>query len=394
MDVNGRIGAIVDRRTDELLALRRQLHQHPELAFEEHETAKAVTGFLAKLGIPFKAGVGRTGVVAVLEGAQPGRTVGIRADMDALPVHEETGLPYASKIAGKMHACGHDAHTVIALGVAAALSELRGELHGRIKFIFQPAEETLSGAVAMIKDGVLDDAPKMDVILGYHNWPPLKAGAVGYHPENVMASADAFDLTIKGRGGHAAHPHLAIDALAAAAYFVTQVQTIVSREIAPLSPAVITIGEMHAGTARNVVAGEAVLKASVRTQESGLSDKIEAAVRRLLKGLEESMRVETDLKWQRMAPVLRNHKPTLERVLTIARDALGADNVVNLNQASMGSEDFAWFAEKIPAAHLRIGSKIDGLDTAIHRSNYDCHDLTIPTGVKVVARAALELAKG
>jgi hippurate hydrolase len=394
MDVNTRLSAIVDRRTDELLALRRRIHQHPELAFEEHETAKAVTGFLGKLGIPFKTGIGKTGVVAVLEGAKPGRTVGIRADMDALPVHEETGLPYASKISGKMHACGHDAHTAIALGVAAALSELRGELHGRIKFIFQPAEETLSGAAAMIKDGVLDDAPKMDAILGYHNWPPLKAGAVGYHPENVMASADAFDLTIKGRGGHAAHPHLAIDALAAAAYFVTQVQTVVSREIAPLAPAVVTIGEMHAGTARNVVAGEAVLKASVRTQEAGLSDKIETAVRRLLAGLEKSMRVETELKWQRMAPVLRNDKPTLDRVLAIARDVLGADNVVNLNQASMGSEDFAWFAERIPAAHLRIGSKIDGLDTAIHRSNYDCHDLTIPTGVKVVARAALDLARG
>jgi amidohydrolase len=311
-----------------------------------------------------------------------------------LPVHEETGLPYASKIAGKMHACGHDAHTVIALGVAAALSELRGELHGRIKFIFQPAEETLSGAVAMIKDGVLDDAPKMDVILGYHNWPLLKAGAVGFHPENVMASADAFDLTIKGRGGHAAHPHLAIDALVAAAHFVTQAQTVVSREIAPLSAAVLSIGELHAGTARNVVASEAVLKASVRTQEAGLSDKIEAAVRRLLRGIEESMRVETDLKWQRMTPVLRNDKAILERVLNVARDVLGPDNVVNLNQASMGSEDYAWFAEKIPSAHLRIGSKIEGLDTAIHRSNYDCHDLTIPTGVKVVASAALDLAKG
>jgi amidohydrolase len=394
MDVNTSVGAIVDRRTDELLALRRQLHQHPELAFEEHETAKAVTGYLSRLGIPFKAGIGKTGVVALLEGTKPGRTVGVRADMDALPIHEETGLPFASKTAGKMHACGHDAHTVIALGVAATLNEMRDQLHGRIKFIFQPAEETLSGAAAMIKDGVLEDAPKMDVILGYHNWPPLKAGTVGYHPEIVMSSADAFDLTIKGRGGHAAHPHLAIDALAAAAYFVTQAQTIVSREIAPLSPAVLTIGELHAGTARNVVAGEAVLKASVRTQEPGLSDKIEAAVRRLLEGLEKSMRVETTLKWQRMAPVLRNDKAILERVLGIAREVLGAENVVDLNQPSMGSEDFAWFADKIPAAHLRIGSKIDGLDTAIHRSNYDCHDLTIPTGVKVVARAAFELAKG
>jgi hippurate hydrolase len=394
MDMNGRLGAIVDKRIGELLELRRTLHQHPELAFEEHETAKAVSGFLTKLNIPHKTGIGKTGVVAVLEGSKPGRTVGIRADMDGLPIHEETGLPFASKIAGKMHACGHDAHTVIALGVAATLSEMRDVLPGRIKFVFQPAEETLMGALAMMKDGLLDEAPKMDVLLGYHNWPPLKAGTVGYHPENVMASADAFDVTIKGRGGHAAHPHLAVDALAAAAYFVTQVQTVVSREIAPLSPAVITIGEMHAGTARNVVAGSAELKASVRTQEAGLSEKIEAAVRRLLDGIEKGMRVEASLKWQKVAPVLRNDRAVLERVLNVARDTLGAENVVNLNQASMGSEDFAWLAEKVPTAHLRIGSKIDGLDTAIHRSNYDCHDLTIPTGVKVVARAALDLAKG
>jgi amidohydrolase len=393
MDVNSRLGAIVDKRTGELLELRRTLHQNPELAFEEHETAKAVAAFLSKLGIPYKTGIGKTGVVAILEGSKPGRTVGIRADMDCLPIHEETGLPFASKVAGKMHACGHDAHTVIALGVAATLTEMRDVLPGRIKFIFQPAEETLSGAMAMIADGVLEN-PSMDVMLGYHNWPPLKAGTVGYHPEIVMSSADAFDVTIKGRGGHAAHPHLAVDALAAAAYFVTQAQTIVSREIAPLSPAVISIGELHAGTARNVVASTAELKASVRTQEPGLSEKIEAAVRRLLDGIEKGMRVEATLKWQRMAPVLRNHKPSLERVLNVARDTLGADNVVNLNQASMGSEDFAWFAEKVPAAHLRIGSKIEGLDTAIHRSNYDCHDLTIPTGVRVVARAALDLAAG
>ena len=209
MELNRRIAAIAERLTPQLVELRKQLHQHPELAFEEHETAKAVGSFLKKLGIPFRTGVGKTGIVAVLEGSGPGRTIGIRADMDALPIHEETGLPFASKVAGKMHACGHDVHTVIALGVAAALSEMKDSLQGRIKFIFQPAEETLSGAPAMIADGVLDEAPKMDAIIGYHNWPPVKAGSVGYHPEAVMASADAFDLTLKGRTGHGAHPHLA-----------------------------------------------------------------------------------------------------------------------------------------------------------------------------------------
>ena len=392
MDINARIASIAEARTKELVALRRQLHQQPELAFEEHETAKAVGAFLGKLGIQYKSGVGKTGVVAVIEGGKPGRTVGIRADMDALPILEQTGLPFASKVPGKMHACGHDVHTVIALGVAAALSEMRGELNGRVKFIFQPAEETLSGAQAMIADGVLDD-PKMDVMLGYHNWPAVEAGKVGYNAEVVMASADAFDITLKGREGHGAHPHMGIDALAAAAHLVSQLQTIISREVKPITPAVLTVGELHAGTARNIIAGSAVLKGIVRTMEAGLSEKIEQAMRRMLEGTKTGMRVDYTLDWKRVAPALRNHKPTLERLLKSARDTLGAENVYELPEASMGSEDFAWFAERIPAAHLRIGSKIDGLDTAIHKANYDCNDLAIPVGVRVVTRAALELTK-
>ena len=392
MDLDRRIADATARLTPELVALRKQLHQHPELAFEEHETAKAVVDFLTKLKIPCRTGVGRTGVVAVLRGAKPGRTVGIRADMDALPIHEQTGLAFASRQAGKMHACGHDVHTVIALGVAAALADVKNELNGAIKFIFQPAEETLSGAQAMIADGALDD-PKLDLILGYHNWPAVAAGKVGYNAGAVMSSADAFDITLKGRDGHGAHPHLAIDALAAAAHLVSQLQTIVSREVKPNWPAVLTIGEFHAGRARNIIAGAAELKGIVRTMEPGLSEKIEAAVRRMLEGLKTGMRVDYTLDWKRMAPPLRNNKAVLEQLLKSARAALGEDNVLELPEPSMGSEDFAWFAERVPAAHLRIGSKIDGLDTAIHRSNYDCNELAIPVGVRVLARAALDLAR-
>ena len=392
MDIDRRLADIAARLTPELVALRKHLHQHPELAFEERETARAVADFLAKLKIPCRTGVGRTGVVATLQGAKPGPTIGIRADMDALPIHEQTGLGFASKVAGKMHACGHDVHTVIALGVAAALAELRNELNGAIKFIFQPAEETLSGAQAMIADGVLED-PKLDLILGYHNWPAVQAGKVGYNAGAVMASADAFDITLKGRDGHGAHPHLAIDALAAAAHLVSQLQTIVSREVKPVSPAVLTIGELHAGRARNVIAGAAELKGIVRTLEPGLSDKIEAAMRRMLEGVKAGMRVDYTLEYRRMAPLLRNDKAILDKVLASARAALGGENVLELPEPSMGSEDFAWFADRVPAAHLRIGSKIDGLDTAIHRSNYDCNELAIPVGVRVLARAALDLAQ-
>jgi amidohydrolase len=385
------IDEIAARLAPELVALRKQLHQHPELAFEEHQTAQAITDFLGKLKIPYRAGVGKTGVVAVLEGAKPGRTIGIRADMDALPIHEQTGLAFASKLSGKMHACGHDVHTVIALGVAATLAQLRPFLCGRIKFIFQPAEETLSGAQAMMADGVLED-PKLDLILGYHNWPAVQAGKVGYNATAVMAAADAFDITLKGRDGHGAHPHLAVDALAAGAHLVAQLQTIVSREVKPNWPAVLTIGEFHAGRARNIIAGQAELKGIVRTLEPGLSQKIEEAVRRMLEGMKTGMRVDATLDWRRMAPPLRNDPAILEPLLESARKALGAANVLQLPEPSMGSEDFAWFAERVPAAHLRIGSKIDGLDTAIHRSNYDCNELAIPVGVRVLSRAALDLA--
>jgi hippurate hydrolase len=207
-----------------------------------------------------------------------------------------------------------------------------------------------------------------------------------------MAAADAFDITLKGRDGHGAHPHLAVDALAAGAHLVAQLQTIVSREVKPNWPAVLTIGEFHAGRARNIIAGHAELKGIVRTLEPGLSQKIEEAVRRMLEGMKTGMRVDTTLDWRRMAPPLRNDPAILDPLLESARKALGADNVLQLPEPSMGSEDFAWFAERVPAAHLRIGSKIDGLDTAIHRSNYDCNELAIPVGVRVLSRAALDLA--
>ena len=390
MELNARIAAIAGRLTPRLAHLRKILHQHPELAFEEHETARAVTDFLQGLGLSVKTGVGKTGVVAILQGAQPGPTIGIRADMDALPIHEQTGLAFASKLPGKMHACGHDVHTVIALGVAAALSEMRDLVKGRVKFIFQPAEETLSGARAMIADGVLE-GPELDLILGYHNWPAVQAGKVGYNTGAVMSAADAFDVTLKGRDGHGAHPHLAVDALAAGAHFVSQLQTVVSREVKPISPAVVTVGEFHAGRARNVIAGSAELRGIVRTMEPGLSETIEAAVRRMLDGIKTGMRVDYTLTWNRMAPPLRNDAEVLKTVLASARQALGPENVLELPEPSMGSEDFAWFAERVPAAHLRIGSKIDGLDTAIHRSNYDCNELAIPVGIRVLARAALDL---
>lgn len=387
-----RIDTLVEGIAPTLVELRRKIHEHPELAFEEVRTSAIVAERLKTIGIEPKLGIAKTGVVGLVKGGKPGPTIGIRADMDALPVTEATNLPYASKVSGKMHACGHDVHTAIALGVAEVLNNLKSELPGTVKFIFQPAEETLTGAQAMIADGVLAD-PKMDLILGYHNWPPLDAGKVGYHPTVVMASSDAFDITITGKAGHAAHPHAAVDAVVAAAHIVTLLQTIVSREVAPSVPAVVTIGQLQAGTARNVIAANAVLKGTVRALDASASGQVEAAMRRILDGVCPGLRVTYKLDWQRLAPVLSNNQDILQPTLTAAREILGSDHVVPMPAPSMGSEDFAWFAEQIPAAHLRIGSRssVKGLDGQLHNSNYDCNELAIPTGVRAVAYAAIKL---
>jgi amidohydrolase len=390
-DLNARIGAIADRISDELIALRRTIHRRPELAFEEKETAALVARELGKLGLEPRTGVGRTGVIGLIDSGKAGPTIGVRADMDALPIHEETGLPFASEIAGASHACGHDAHTVIALGVARVVHELRGEFKGRLKLFFQPAEETLLGAKAMLDDGALDN-PRPDFVLGYHNWPALKAGTVGYLPGVAMASSDAFDIRLRGKAGHGAHPHQGIDAIVGAAELVSQLQTVVAREVAPMIPAVVTIGQLNAGTARNIIAAEAVLKGGVRTLDGDVAKQIEAAIRRILAGVAGSMRLLAHMDWTRLAPVVSNNPQVLPRVVDAARDILGDANVSVLPSPSMGSEDFGWFMEAIPGAHLRIGSKIDGLDTAIHTSNYNCNDLAIPTGVKAVARAVFGLA--
>jgi len=379
----------VERWSEELIALRRELHAHPELAFEEQETARRVAGFLERLGLPCRTGLAKTGIVAMLEGGGAGPTIGLRADMDALPIQEPAGLAFSSTVPGKMHACGHDAHTTIALGVAAVLAEVRAQLRGRVMFVFQPAEETLNGAPAMLEAGAFDPAP--DAILGFHNWPQLATGTVGWHPGAVMASADAFDVVIRGVSAHGAHPHLGVDAVIAAAQFVQQVQTIVSREIAPLSSAVVTIGRINGGTARNVLASSVELNASVRTLESDTAERIHAAVVRILDGMKTSLRIDYDLKWSKLVPVLRNDAATLARVLEVARDVVGPANVVEMPNPTMGSEDFAWFAERVPAAHLRIGSRIDGHDTAIHRADYRLNEDMIPLGVKLMSRAVLAL---
>jgi len=373
-----------------LVAIRRDLHAHPELAFEETRTAGIVAAELARLGIAHRIGVGGTGVVGEIEGGRPGPTLAIRADMDALPIHEETGLPYASTLDGKMHACGHDIHTATLLGAAAVLHDIAPRLAGRIRLIFQPAEEILEGAAAMIKDGA---AEGIDLALGFHNQPDLPVGRFGFAPGACLAAADRFDLIIRGRSGHAAHPYAAIDPIVAASQFVAQVQTVVSREVKPMHPAVVTIGMFQGGTTYNIIPERVHLKGSVRTLHAAARDTAEAAIRRLAQGLEVGLRVTCQMTYQRMVPPLVNDARVQELTLAAVRAQFGPgdENLLDEGEASMGSEDFSEFAARAPSFHLRIGSGTPGRDDRLHNAGYQPDEKCIPLGVEALSRAALEI---
>ena len=306
----------------ELIAIRRDLHAHPELAFHEIRTAGVVARELEKLGIPHRTGVGRTGVVGLIEGGRPGPVLAIRGDMDALPIREQTGLPFASTVDGRMHACGHDVHTSTLLGVASVLKELAPRLAGTIKLVFQPAEELLDGMAAMIADGVLEE-PKVDMALGYHNHPDTPVGRFGFARGACLAASDRFDVTVRGRSGHAAYPHTAVDPIVAAATLVTQLQTVVAREVKPTHPAVVTIGAIHGGSARNIIPDACMLKGTVRTLDAETRDTAEHSIRRLCAGLAEGMRVTCEVDYVRGVPPLVNDDGVLERAVASVRGQFG-----------------------------------------------------------------------
>jgi amidohydrolase len=391
MDANQIIDGCVTEIGNDIIALRRTIHEHPELAFEEVKTAALVSETLTNLGIEHRTGIAGTGVIGHIKGSGPGKTVAIRADMDALPTEESNDLPFASKVPGKMHGCGHDAHTAILLGIATVLNRLRHDFRGQVKLIFQPAEETLQGARAMIDAGILEEDPKIDVILGYHNWPPLEAGKVGFHPDACFGAFDAFDVTLKGISGHAAHPHRAIDVITIAAHFVTQVQTAVNREIVPVFPCVVSIGQVQAGTSRSILPDAIHLKGGARAHDPEVLVQVEQILRRILEGLKVGLRIDYDLDYQKIVPMVRNDKATIARVIEASRSILGADNVVELGEASLGGEDLSLFTNRFPSAHLRIGSSVDGLETMLHRANYQCNELAIPTAIRAISRAAFDL---
>ena len=368
-----------------IVALRRDIHREPELGFDTDRTAEKVLAALDGLPLDIETGVARNGIVATLRGAGEGPTVALRADMDALPIQEETDLPFASETEGRMHACGHDGHTSMLVGAAHVLSEMRDRLGGTVKFVFQPAEEGGGGGRVMVDEGVADD---ISSIFALHLWPGLPFGKVATKAGSIMAAADAFEMEITGSGGHGAMPHLAADAVVIAAQVVTTLQTVVSREVDPVKPAVLTVGEIGAGTAFNIIPEKAHLGGTVRTLDPDLRESMPGRIEALARGVAKGMRGDANLDYTFSYPVTVNDEGAADRVLGVAENLFGAESVLELPNPSMGGEDFAFFLEKVPGAFiwLGVGEDVSGL----HTPQFAFDEEVLPRGSALLAALALE----
>lgn len=386
------IRTATQRIEEQLIAIRRDIHAHPELGFEEVRTAGIVSAELTRLGIPHRTGIGKTGVVGMIEGGRPGKVLAIRADMDALPIRETSGLPFASTRDGLMHACGHDIHTTTLLGIAAVLKQMAPQLAGSVKLVFQPAEEGLGGMQAMIDDGLMDD-PVIDMALGFHNHPDMPVGCFGFVHGPALAASDRFDIVVFGKSGHAAHPDTAIDPLVAAAMLVTQLQTVVSREVSPIQPVVVTVGAIQGGTTYNIIPDSCLIKGTVRTLHTQARDIAEAAIRRLAGGLLAGMRVRCEVDYRRGVPCLLNDDRILAPSVAAVRAQFGDDRI-DAYEPSLGGEDFALMAERVPSFQLKVGSGQPGRQDKLHNSAYQPDETCIGLGVQALSRAALDLLAG
>ncbi len=367
------------------VALRHHLHQYPELSGQEVQTAAHVAACLAPLNLTsLQTNFGGHGIVATLEGALPGPTVALRADMDALPIREQSDWPYKSRTDGLMHACGHDGHTACLWGAAAVLAALREHIRGTIKLIFQPAEETVGGAETLCAQGVMDS---VQAIFALHGWPGLAVGQIGIRPGPMMASADRFDITLRGRGGHAAYPHLGVDPIVAGAQLVQALQTVASREVSPLEPVVVTVAQFNAGTAFNVIPGEARLAGTVRCLSSAVRDAMPGIVERIVAGICAAARCEHDFSYSPGPPVVVNDPALTAFVEGVGRDVLGPANVLRLDTPTMGAEDFAYYLERAPGTFLRLGVGEDV--SPLHTSTYNFSDAALPHGIEMLAMLAL-----
>ncbi|MGN6578928.1 MAG: M20 aminoacylase family protein [Bordetella sp.] len=367
---------------DELTALRRDLHAHPELGFEEVRTSGIVAGALEALGIEVHRGIGKTGVVGVIRGkhCDSGRMIGLRADMDALPMGEDNTFAHKSSKSGLMHACGHDGHTTVLIGAARYLSQSRN-FNGTAVLIFQPAEEGTGGAQAMMDDGLFEMFP-CDAIYALHNWPGLKPGMIGVNPGPMMAAADRFEIVIEGRGGHGAHPYQTIDPVTVTGHLITALQSIVSRNVNPLDSAVVSIGAMQAGNpdAMSVIPGTARLVGTVRTFRKTVQELIESRMNQLATSIAGAFGAKATIKYERLFPATINTPQHANLVADIATELIGKENVVRDLTPSMGSEDFSVMLQQKPGAYFRLGQGGAEEGCVLHNPRFDFNDAVIPLG--------------
>jgi hippurate hydrolase len=369
---------------EKIIALRRDIHREPELGFDTEKTAEKVLAALEGLPLDVETGVAENGIVATLEGEGDGPTVALRADMDALPILEDTDLPFASETEGKMHACGHDGHTSMLVGAAHALSGRRDQLGGNVKFIFQPAEEGGGGGKVMVDEGVADGVSS---IFALHLWPGLPFGKIATKAGPIMAAADAFEMEVKAAGSHGAMPHLGSDAISIAAQIVTALQTIVSREVDPVEPAVLTVGEIGAGTAFNVIPDKAHLGGTVRTLNADVREEMPRRMEELARGIAKGMRGDVDLDYTFSYPVTVNHEAVANLALDVAEDLFGGESVLELSSPSMGAEDFSYFLESLPGAFIWLGIGEDA--SGLHTPKFAFDEMILPRGSALLSALAI-----
>ncbi|MCM2293313.1 M20 family metallopeptidase [Allorhizobium sp. BGMRC 0089] len=375
----------------DVVAMRRYLHQHPELGLSEIHTSDFVAKKLAEMGYTVTRGLAKTGLVATLRNGSSAKSIGIRADFDALPIHEETGADYASKTAGLMHACGHDGHTAMLLGAANILAERRN-FDGTIHLIFQPAEENFGGARLMIEDGLFDRFP-CDAVFGLHNEPSIPLGHFVFGAGPVMAAVDECRITVIGRGGHGAEPQATADPVVAGASIVMALQTVVSRNIHPLDSAVVTIGAFHAGAASNVIPERAEMLLTIRSLDPAVRDTLETRIRAIAECQAQSYGMTVEIEYERGYPATVNHARETAYARALACRFAGDDKVHDMPRPTMGSEDFAYMLEKRPGTYFFLGTARTENDPPLHHPRYDFNDDVIPTGVAFWVELAEDFLK-
>ena len=379
---------LVREHKDLITKLRRDLHLIPEPAYTEKKTSAYVADYLGRQGLEVQTGIARTGVVGLMKLTRPGKTLMIRSDMDALPVTEATGLPFASTHGGAMHACGHDGHMSMVLGAATILNKVKDKLNGNIKFLFQPAEEGPGGAKPMIEAGVMEN-PHVDFSVGCHVWPAIPEGGIGVKAGYLMAAMDRFDIRIIGKGGHGAMPHLCVDALEVGTQVVNALQRIASRQMNPLSPTVVTVGSFQAGTTFNVIPGEAEMCGTTRTFDRDIRNSWPERLEKIVRGVCGSMGADYELKYTQGYPPLLNDESMAEVVRKCAADVVGEDRVIEPEQ-TMGGEDMAFYLEKSKGCFFFLGVGREGC-APLHNPEFDLNEDVLLTGVETYCRIAFEL---